>query len=330
MAGRSAGVWPPLKAMNMDLTEMSCPSYFSSDPRLAWAFWHYRHQAYTNGTPHDGYRIIAEWGLSKPMGIFSVTSNVDGHLQRTPGVGPEKVLEFHSAVTHMQCLADDGRIWATDAAQIEGLDVPSWNLVPGEEVEIVAGSVLEDRTPPTDENSWTRAVVGDDGATLISCDGSGVRIVARAVRRPGGRDLMRVAEGCALPTCSVTGSAVRPNVFMFGDWINCGRGFNCGRIDEQRTRFNAWVAALPPSARLAVVEVGAGKAFPTIRRLSEQVVAERAAATLVRINLDDADCPADLQGRCVSVGGAGALAALQAIQERMAALATCCKGDRSD
>ena len=33
--GRNAGVWPPLKAMQMDFSAMSSPDWFDSDPRLA-------------------------------------------------------------------------------------------------------------------------------------------------------------------------------------------------------------------------------------------------------------------------------------------------------
>merc|ERR1719310_2375533 len=34
--GRNAGVWAPLRALQMDFSEMSCPSWFEEDPRLAW------------------------------------------------------------------------------------------------------------------------------------------------------------------------------------------------------------------------------------------------------------------------------------------------------
>ncbi len=87
----SAGVWAPLKAMDLDFSQMSTPSHFVHDPRLAWAFWHYRHTAYTQGVPHQGYNLLAEWGSSKPFGLFSVTSNIDGHWQRTQGVGLERL-----------------------------------------------------------------------------------------------------------------------------------------------------------------------------------------------------------------------------------------------
>ena len=35
-------------------------------------------------------------------GLFSVTSNIDGHWDRTEGVGPEKVYECHGAPWYMQ------------------------------------------------------------------------------------------------------------------------------------------------------------------------------------------------------------------------------------
>ena len=35
--------------------------------------------------------MLAEWGSSKPLGLFSVTSNIDGHWQRTQGVGQERL-----------------------------------------------------------------------------------------------------------------------------------------------------------------------------------------------------------------------------------------------
>jgi hypothetical protein len=88
-------------------------------------------------------------------------------------------------------------------------------------------------------------------------------------------------------------------------------------IDTQHTAFQSWLDTIPPTARVAIVEVGAGKAIPTIRHLSESVLRSRPCATLIRINLDDADVPPQLADRCISVGGAGALQALQGIAQEM-------------
>ena len=95
--GRNAGVWQPLKAMWRDFSEMVSPSCFDEDARRAWAFWKFRHDNYTSSAPHEGYKLIAEWGASMPRGFFSVTSNIDGHWART--IGAEKTYEKQYVAT---------------------------------------------------------------------------------------------------------------------------------------------------------------------------------------------------------------------------------------
>jgi len=133
--GRNAGVWPPLKDLGMDFTEMSTPSHFQSDPRLAWAFWHFRHQAYTrHSRPHKGYRLLASWAKRAKYGAFSFTSNIDGHWERPevglPG-GADSVLEVHGALTKLQCSDQSclthSSIWPTPE-NLGGLQVYPGNL----------------------------------------------------------------------------------------------------------------------------------------------------------------------------------------------------------
>ena len=58
-------------------------------------------------------------------------------------------------------------------------------------------------------------------------------------------------------------------------------------------RLQSWLHGLKQAtARLAVVEIGAGTAVPTVRRLSESV-AQDADATLVRINPREAEVHRD-------------------------------------
>ena len=81
------------------------------------------------------------------------------------------------------------------------------------------------------------------------------------------------------PTCRRCGGLARPNILMFGDG-----GWRSERSDEQETRLYRFVqAVIAKSARLVVIEMGAGTAIPTVRRLSEEV-ARRARGTLIRIN----------------------------------------------
>ena len=89
------------------------------------------------------------------------------------------------------------------------------------------------------------------------------------------------------------------------------------RIDAQHERYRRWLDALPERAKLAVVEVGAGLAVPTVRRIAENATHRFARATLVRVNLDDSEVPRSLGERGVSVGGLGALDALSRIDALM-------------
>lgn len=79
-----------------------------------------------------------------------------------------------------------------------------------------------------------------------------------------------------LPHCPYCGALARPNVLMFGDGQWC-----LERSGKQESRLFSWLRqATRP--RLTVVEMGAGTAIPTVRRLSESLARE--GATLVRIN----------------------------------------------
>jgi NAD-dependent SIR2 family protein deacetylase len=80
-----------------------------------------------------------------------------------------------------------------------------------------------------------------------------------------------------LPSCPSCGETARPNILMFGDY-----GFVPDRQEEQSRRFEGWLDE-NRSRRLVVVELGAGRAVPTVRITSEELVARRRAA-LVRIN----------------------------------------------
>jgi NAD-dependent protein deacetylases, SIR2 family len=86
-----------------------------------------------------------------------------------------------------------------------------------------------------------------------------------------------------LPVCPDCGALARPNILMFGDmeWI-------ADRSADQVRTHNAWLRELRASGvRLAVVELGAGNAIPTVRREAE--VASAASGALVRINVREPD-----------------------------------------
>ncbi|SAK72529.1 silent information regulator protein Sir2 [Caballeronia catudaia] len=80
-----------------------------------------------------------------------------------------------------------------------------------------------------------------------------------------------------MPRCPRCGALARPNILMFGDWGWVGLPY-----EKQQQRLAAWISSV---SKLVVVEVGAGKALPTVRRFSERFSAQR----LIRINLRESN-----------------------------------------
>jgi NAD-dependent SIR2 family protein deacetylase len=86
-----------------------------------------------------------------------------------------------------------------------------------------------------------------------------------------------------LPLCPRCSDMARPNILMFGDY-----SWNDARSDEQQERFIAWMSG-QGAKNLAVIEIGAGTAIPSVRRLSESLQAQ--GATLIRINPREPEGP---------------------------------------
>ena len=89
-----------------------------------------------------------------------------------------------------------------------------------------------------------------------------------------------------LPRCPDCGALARPNILMFGDW-----SWISHRTENQEHAFNRWLDNLRQNhLRLAIIEIGAGEAVPTVRMTSERV-ASSLNATLIRINPRDYRVP---------------------------------------
>lgn len=90
----------------------------------------------------------------------------------------------------------------------------------------------------------------------------------------------------ALPRCERCGGVARPNILMFGD----GR-WQPERSDAQERRFQRWLQeCVEHGYSIVIIEVGAGKAVPTVRYTSE-AVARELKGRLVRINPRDDEVP---------------------------------------
>ncbi len=89
----------------------------------------------------------------------------------------------------------------------------------------------------------------------------------------------------SLPLCLHCGATARPNVLMFGDYAWIAR-----RSTRQQEHFDAFLAE-HRDAPLAVVEMGAGSAIPTIRLLGERL-GRAHGAKVIRINPREAQISA--------------------------------------
>lgn len=109
------------------------------------------------------------------------------------------------------------------------------------------------------------------------------------------------------PRCPNCGGLARPSILMFNDgfWLPW-------RSEFQWIRLRDWLA---DSKSTVIIELGAGKAIPTVRNFAERLTRKDKSKqfALIRINTADftvgRECDVDLAG--------GALAALQALDARL-------------
>ena len=94
---------------------------------------------------------------------------------------------------------------------------------------------------------------------------------------------MEKFEALIIPQCKYCGGIARPNILMFGDWH-----WNARRSEEQNHQFNAWLQSITQThKKLAIIEIGAGTAVPTVRITGENIAKAYDNARLIRINPRD-------------------------------------------
>ncbi len=106
-----------------------------------------------------------------------------------------------------------------------------------------------------------------------------------------------------LPQCPHCNQTARPNILMFGDYKWIGN-----RTHAQVDRFNSWLSKIP-KGEIAIIEIGAGTAVPSVRNLSATLIQQK-YATLIRINPREPKGP----DRTISIAQGG-LETLQEINE---------------
>eukprot|EP01113_Clastostelium_recurvatum_P044675 TRINITY_DN7571_c0_g1_i3.p1 TRINITY_DN7571_c0_g1~~TRINITY_DN7571_c0_g1_i3.p1 ORF type:complete len:354 (-),score=56.57 TRINITY_DN7571_c0_g1_i3:64-1125(-) len=263
------GFWrayPPFQALGLSFPSVSTPSWFKKDPQFAWGFWGHRYDLYTRTVPHDGFRVMKK--------IADMKEHRTG-----PGKG---YFVFTSNV--------DG------AFQKSGF--------PEDKVLECHGSV-----------HWLQCVKGDTCSDAIWPSSSSLPIPVdpATFRAP--------SEG--MPKCRKCGELARTNVLMFddGEWVQ-------DRNYEQERSFDLFKTGLLSRLRdkqeeeiekvgydnaqsslqsyVAIIEIGAGLAVPTVRRQSE-MLAKKYNGTLIRINLRDTMVPNPDRDISLVMGGKDAL-----------------------
>ncbi|UOX87848.1 NAD-dependent protein deacetylase [Amycolatopsis sp. FBCC-B4732] len=99
------GFWrayPPYARLGLRFEELADPRHFADDPELAWGFYGHRLALYRETVPHEGFRLLLEFGEKLPGGTRVFTSNVDGQFQ---AAGFAHVAEAHGSIHHLQCLS---------------------------------------------------------------------------------------------------------------------------------------------------------------------------------------------------------------------------------
>ena len=112
-----------------------------------------------------------------------------------------------------------------------------------------------------------------------------------------------------LPKCPNCGAVARPNILMFGDsyWLH-------NRSSSQSDAFDDWLKTLREErAYPIVIELGAGKAVPTVRHKSQRL-AEYFSTTLIRINPRDSEISNRIKGISIA---ANALESINEIFKRL-------------
>ena len=109
-------------------------------------------------------------------------------------------------------------------------------------------------------------------------------------------------EALKIPKCIYCDAVARPNILMFGDysWVPY-------RSDDQERRFSEWIEDIKEkNKKLAIIEIGAGVAIPSIRHAGEAIASSLANAALIRINPRDSEIDPTL-GVSLPLGGLEAL-----------------------
>ena len=238
--------------MNIGFTDMANPSWFDTNPKLAWGFYGHRLKLYESTLPHNGYKMLLEMANSTPFGYFVYTSNVDGHFFKS-GYDRNKVVECHGSIHYLQCT--DGRCTVC------------------EQIDDKAGILGIERLCElngTDYREWLNDLVIDESTFEVQEE-----MIPKCIMKFIGK------------SCLNRDSVIsRANILMFDDF-----GYKTDRVYEQYERLDAWKEKLVAknAKNVCVIELGAGSFVPRVRYNSDSFASSRTVDTFIRINISEED-----------------------------------------
>lgn len=254
----------------------------------------------------DGIIIAAGAGLGVDSGLPDFRGN-EGFWRAYPALGEARI-DFQQAASADSFLRDPVRAWGFYGHRLDLYR----RTAPHAGFALLrkwSEAKLHGCTVFTSNVDGQFQQAGFDAAQVHECHGSIHRFQCSTpcseVLWPASGFVLQVDEyHCRLlgpaPACPNCGAVARPNILMFQDW-----NWIENRTGEQAGRQQRW---LERGRRPVVIEIGAGKAIPTVRHFSRRVIRQH-NGVLVRVNVRDPDVErADDVG--IRMGGLDALRAI--------------------
>lgn len=193
------GFWnayPALGERGMRFAEVASPRAFRVMPTVAWGFYGHRLQLYRHTAPHAGFTRLLDLARRMPMGTFVFTSNVDGQFQQA-GFAPERIVECHGSIHHLQCLAGCLRqTWPADGFLPE-VDTPTCTLLSPLPACPSCGGLARPNILMFSDGGW------DDTRTLQQH--AGLNAWLARLTRPA---VLEIGAGTAIPSVRIFGEDI--------------------------------------------------------------------------------------------------------------------------
>jgi len=108
----TGGQWGKVENQNgKSVFEVVNPDNLIENPGYLWTMFAHRLKKYTETIPHSGFGILKKWIEQFRLDYFIITSNIDGHFQKS-GFESAKIRELHGSIYYMQCSKPcSGTIW---------------------------------------------------------------------------------------------------------------------------------------------------------------------------------------------------------------------------